>query len=651
MSKAYAAIRQRKLIYLFAIVLLLGGAYAHKFLVIDEQAKKYDISETNLGKVDLGGSISRFVLSSFRGPLVCGLWWEVEELQQRHDFKQLELLVTALTKLQPHYKGPWKYQGWNLAYNVSVEFERAEDKYFYISKGIRWLAYGEEINRLRLYDESRPDKVRVVGDPEMRSQFAQDISNKMYYSDENLLFRPLLHMSCIPPSQRNPIELKNNATQMERFKSQYPRFVRRVKTYLNIPEGDEQTLNRELVQFLTQFKDVPSLWKTDDSNRAVLSDDPWPRWPSMSDKEFIGKVADQELLQDSLDIARRWYTFSTEMLPEPKKDLTDDITPVQDRYTRTNKGMHSMIFRAKPAQTQSRSSLELYKEGWPTLAQSIASDAYAMWVELGRYTNILPTDEELKVHMAKATLYQQKYKEKADALEKPPEYLKEQNPTEYATALDEYKSFMYISNFGKLRSMCRYDYWLSSMELAKTDLFRDAYQYRYLAENRYTDWPVSINNYQKSFGLYELMLKQPLTLPEQLGLRLSLLAPSAGTLLSQLHPCTSAIPTNYASIDTVQEDLIEFQQRYLRTYARYHAADRLRLEMGIWEAKQFLSQAMAVLSPTSSSLTCLSPLIGSSSLNIDWIEDMLEGQPAPFDIFIPDSVRLSKEKDKTLIKK
>ncbi|HMO35845.1 MAG TPA: hypothetical protein PKA06_07380, partial [Gemmatales bacterium] len=63
MSKAYAAIRQRKLIYLAAIVVLLFGAFLHKYYIIDEQAKKYDISETNLGKVDLGGSISRFVLS------------------------------------------------------------------------------------------------------------------------------------------------------------------------------------------------------------------------------------------------------------------------------------------------------------------------------------------------------------------------------------------------------------------------------------------------------------------------------------------------------------------------------------------------------------------------------------------------------------
>ncbi|HQR43889.1 MAG TPA: hypothetical protein PLX97_14440, partial [Gemmatales bacterium] len=250
MATSYDKIRQRKIVYVVAILALLGTAYAHKLLIVDKAAKQYDISETNLGKVDLGGSISRFVLSSFRGPLVCGLWWEVDELQQKHDFKQLELMLTALTKLQPHFKGPWKYQGWNLAYNVSVEFDRVEDKYFYISKGIRWLAQGEEINRLKLYDPDRPEELRTVGDPEMRSEIAQYLSGKMYYADEQLMFRPLLHMSCIPPAQRDPVTLKNNSAQLERFKSQYPRFVRRIKTYLNIPDGDESTLNREMLAFL-----------------------------------------------------------------------------------------------------------------------------------------------------------------------------------------------------------------------------------------------------------------------------------------------------------------------------------------------------------------------------------------------------------------
>ncbi|HMO35844.1 MAG TPA: hypothetical protein PKA06_07375, partial [Gemmatales bacterium] len=580
---------------------------------------------------------------------VCGLWWEVDELQQRHDFKQLELLVTALTKLQPHYKGPWKYQGWNLAYNVSVEFERAEDKYFYISKGIRWLAYGEEINRVRRYDD-KTKQVRIVGDPDLRFDFAQHLSNKMYYADENLLYRPLLHLSCIPPSQRVPSELKNNPAQMARFKAQYPRFVRRVMTYLNIPEGDENTLNRELVQFLTQYKDVPSLWKLDENNRAVLAEDPWPRWPNMADTAYISKVADQELMQDSLDISRQCYSFATEPLPVPNRDLTDeDITPKEDKFTRTNKGMHSMIFRAKPAQTQSRSAFELYKEGWSEQAQAIAAEAYGMWLELGRYTNVLPTDEELIRHAEKSNYYLQYYRDQADRLEKPPEYLKESNPAEYAKALDAYKSHLYISNYAKLRSMCRFDYWLGSMELAKTDEYKNASRYRYIAEHRYTDWPVSLENYQKAFGLFEILLKQPLAVPETLSLRLAALMP--GTILAQIHPGTSQTPTNYANIDTVQEDLIEFQQRYLRTYARYFSPSRLLLELNTWEAKQMLAQSMSLMNPTTASLSYLSPVVGRSILNIDWIEDALEGMPAPFDDFIPEAIRESRERDKSIMKK
>src|SRR4051812_36611975 len=125
---AYEKIRQRKFLYLGAILLLLGISFIHRTKVIEPAAIQHDLTETNLGKVELGGSISRFVLSSFRGPLVCGLWWDALAQQEKHNFAQLELLIKALTKLQPHFKGPWKYQGWNLAFNVSVEFDRAQDK-------------------------------------------------------------------------------------------------------------------------------------------------------------------------------------------------------------------------------------------------------------------------------------------------------------------------------------------------------------------------------------------------------------------------------------------------------------------------------------------------------------------------------------------
>ncbi len=316
MATTYQKIRQRKLIYLGLIIVLFFAAYVHRSRVIEVAAKECDLSETNLGKIDLGGSVSRFVLSSFRGPLVCGLWWEAIEQQKKHNFPQLELLITALTKLQPHYKGPWKYQAWNLAYNVSVEFDRAQDKFLYITKGIRWLMNGESQNRVNLWE---PDKKRTkpIGDPEMRGEIAQTYSNKMYLSDEQLIFRPLLQMSCIPITQRDVDRLRNNPQVFQQFKKQYPRFIRRIGDLKTIADGDDLALDRAVLAFLEENRDVPSMWKLDATSQSYEpADDPFPRWPEFM-KDKIATIGDEEVYQDGWDIARWWYTFACEPLPPP----------------------------------------------------------------------------------------------------------------------------------------------------------------------------------------------------------------------------------------------------------------------------------------------------------------------------------------------
>lgn len=650
MATAYERIRQRKIIYLVAIVVLLGLAYAHKSQIIDTAAKQYDISETNLGKVDLGGSISRFVLSSFRGPLVCGLWWEVTELQERHDYKQLEILLTALTKLQPHFKKPWQYQGWNLAYNVSVEFDRVQDKYFYISKGIRWLANGEEINRIKLYDPTRPDELHVIGDPEMRSEIAQYISGKMYYADEQTIFRPLLHMSCIPPSQREPVTLKNNPSQLERFKQQYPRFVRRVRSYLNVPEGDEVALNRELINFLTEHQDVPSLWQVDNDNNIKLANDPWPRWPNMADRDLLGKVIDQELMQDGLDIAGHWFEFSTEMLPPPKTELSEDVTPQQSKYTRTNKSMHSMIFRAKPAQTQSRSAQELYKEGWAELGQQVAEKGHTMWLDLGKACNIEQPEALFNEMSRKAKLYQEKYREQSDNLMPPPEYLKSENPQEYAQAQELFKAYNFINNLVKLRTLCRYDYWKQTSLANKSDTYREASLSRYFAEQNYTDWPVSVMHYQRAIGLLSLLFRNHMKVEDEIALRCSMLAPGISTTLAQVTPATSFTLSLYGSHDTIQEEMLDLQEKYMRTIARNLAPDRLRAEYHVWLLRQHLSTGLLTAS-CPNTVSSWSGVIAPEFLNIDWIEDVVSSERGPFDDLIPEALKANREKDKTLIKK
>ena len=126
--------------------------------------------------------------------------------------------------------------------------------------------------------------------------------------------------------------------------------------------------------------------------------------------------------------------------------------------------MHSMVFRAKPAQTQARSAaIELYKEGWPQLAQTTAEMAYSMWTDLGKACNIEQPESKLAQYKANDLEYKVKYKENAvrSSKDRLPNYL-QKTPTQLnmQKALENFKAFVFMSNYERLRSTCRYDYWV-----------------------------------------------------------------------------------------------------------------------------------------------------------------------------------------------
>ena len=79
-----------------------------------------------------------------RGIAANVLWTRAEELKKEQDWDRMKATVDLITKLQPHFLSVWTFQGWNLAYNVSVEWDAPEDKYEWIKKGIKFLQDGVE---------------------------------------------------------------------------------------------------------------------------------------------------------------------------------------------------------------------------------------------------------------------------------------------------------------------------------------------------------------------------------------------------------------------------------------------------------------------------------------------------------------------------
>ncbi len=152
---------QRKLIYLGGIVLLLipitwlglppepksaknvegspGGKLAQERL-------RGGLGESDLGNVDPASSTMNLLLLGFRGVATSRLWMNAIEQQRNKDWAALRDSTESIILLQPHFLKVWYFQGWNLAYNVSAEWDAVADRWYWVKEGIKFFKKGRDRN-------------------------------------------------------------------------------------------------------------------------------------------------------------------------------------------------------------------------------------------------------------------------------------------------------------------------------------------------------------------------------------------------------------------------------------------------------------------------------------------------------------------------
>jgi len=137
----------KKIIYSLIIVLFFGAMFPYGAWLTEEK-KRRDLGEAAIGQIDTGSFMMKlFLLGGFRGIVANYLWLCAEENKRDHDWDRLKSNVDLITKLQPHFLSIWTFQGWNLAYNVAVEWDAPEDKYDWIKQGIKFVQRGVDNNR------------------------------------------------------------------------------------------------------------------------------------------------------------------------------------------------------------------------------------------------------------------------------------------------------------------------------------------------------------------------------------------------------------------------------------------------------------------------------------------------------------------------
>jgi hypothetical protein len=82
------------------------------------------------------------ILALGRAPLVDYLWLRATKLKEEGQFFDAYQLSEMICELQPKFAPVWAFQGWNMAYNISVTLKSPEERW-------RWVRNGYELIRDR----------------------------------------------------------------------------------------------------------------------------------------------------------------------------------------------------------------------------------------------------------------------------------------------------------------------------------------------------------------------------------------------------------------------------------------------------------------------------------------------------------------------
>lgn len=196
--------KQRKMVYVGGIVVLLIPIITLGMPATDSDSggqlaqlrQDYDLGESTLGKVDPTSASMNLVLLGLRGVASTKLWIDAQEQQEQKDWGRLRSTTDSIILLQPHFTKVWDFQGWNLAYNVSAEWDGVPDRYYWVKEGAKFLIRGTAQNEAF---------------PELYYYVARIMSQKIGESDEWKFFRryfneadPDPELGGLPDRELNP---------------------------------------------------------------------------------------------------------------------------------------------------------------------------------------------------------------------------------------------------------------------------------------------------------------------------------------------------------------------------------------------------------------------------------------------------------------
>lgn len=179
----------RKIVYVGIMALLLVPLSALSRPATRESSEKqspggwlakirsdHGLAQADLGEIDPASESMKLATLGMRGIAANILWTKANHYKKTEDWDNLRASLNQITKLQPNFVSVWIFQGWNMAFNVSVEFDDFRSRYHWVKKGIDFLIEGTQYNH---------------ENPRLLKELGWSFQQKIGRSDEKVQFREL----------------------------------------------------------------------------------------------------------------------------------------------------------------------------------------------------------------------------------------------------------------------------------------------------------------------------------------------------------------------------------------------------------------------------------------------------------------------------
>ena len=141
---------------------------------LSQMRRTNKLAQASISEIDPTSEAMKLASMGLRGVAVNILWMQALEHQKNEDYDKFAATLQTLTKVQPNFVKVWEYQGHNLAFNVSMEFDDYEYRYEWVKKGLKFLKSGIAYN---------------TNDHRMTDNLGFFTGTKFGKSDEKLPFR------------------------------------------------------------------------------------------------------------------------------------------------------------------------------------------------------------------------------------------------------------------------------------------------------------------------------------------------------------------------------------------------------------------------------------------------------------------------------